>query len=73
MLLSSISHSSPLFLLCVAIVSAIVGYGAMALYQWAISWRLRRFLRKNCAACMTPNVGAPVAHAHPIVPGESSR
>ena len=37
----------------VAVLVGLVGAVGMFLYQAAVSWRLRRFVRKNCAACVT--------------------
>ena len=66
MFLSRLELSSLPVIVGVVIVSGLAGGLGMFLYQTAVSWRLRRFVRKNCAGCMTPDTDALVTHSHPI-------
>ncbi len=66
MLFAEIGRSDGSAIALAVIVSLVVGALGMLLYQRAVSWRLRRFLKKNCAACMTPDTDALVMHSHPI-------
>ncbi len=69
MLFSQIEMFSGASLVCIVVVSMLIGALAMHLRQRAFSWRIRRMLMQNCAACNSPQTDALLMHSHPIKPG----
>lgn len=68
MLFSQIELSDTAGILGIVIVSMAIGALGMLAFQHIQSRRLRRFMRKNCAACMSADTDALLTHMHPITP-----